>query len=83
MIRGNELVIRPARINTDGEFAEQIFADLISQGYSGNELLDRFRKVQSEMRPAVEAMIMEAKRGAASESEYETYDDIFEVEEKL
>ena len=29
-VRGNELVIRPARANTGGEFAEQILADLIA-----------------------------------------------------
>ena len=82
MVRGNELVIRPAKTNTGGEFAEQILADLISQGYSGTELLDRFKKAQKEIRPAVEAMLAEAERVADSESEYETYDDVFGVEEK-
>ena len=82
MVRGNELVIRPAKTNTGGEFAEQILADLISQGYSGTELLDRFKKAQKEIRPAVEAMLAEAERVADSESEYETYDDVFGAEEK-
>ncbi len=82
MVRGNELVIRPAKTNTGGEFAEQILADLISQGYSGTELLDRFKKAQKEVRSAVEAMLVEAERVAASESEYETYDDVFGTEEK-
>lgn len=82
MVRGNELVIRPVKANTGGEFAEQILADLISQGYSGNELLDRFKKTQKEMRPAVEAMLVEAKKAAASKSGYETYDDVFGTEEK-
>lgn len=52
MVRGNELVIRPAKTNTGGEFAEQILADLIAQGYSGNELLDHFKKAQGQVRPA-------------------------------
>lgn len=82
MVRGNELVIRPAKTNTGGEFAEQILADLISQGYSGTGLLDRFKKAQKEIRPAVEAMLAEAERVADSESEYETYDDVFGAEEK-
>ena len=82
MVRGNELVIRPAKTNTGGEFAEQILADLISQGYSGTELLDRFNKAQKEVRPAVEAMLAEAERVADSESGYETYDDVFGAEEK-
>ncbi len=82
MVRGNELVIRPVKANTGGEFAEQILADLISQGYGGNELLDRFKKTQKEVRPAVETMLVEAKKAAASESGCETYDDVFGTEEK-
>lgn len=82
MVRGNELVIRPVKTNTGGEFAEQILADLIAQGYSGNELLDRFKKAQGQMRPAVEAMMVEAERVAASESEYMSYEDVFDGEEK-
>ena len=82
MVRGNELVIRPAKTNTGGEFAEQILADLIAQGYSGNELLDHFKEAQGQVRPAVEAMIVEAEHVAASESEYMSYEDVFDGEEK-
>lgn len=82
MIRGNELVLRPVKTNTGGEFAEQILEDLIIQGYSGKELLDRFKAEQKKIRPAVEAMIMEAERAAASESDFFTYEDIFVAEEK-
>lgn len=82
MVRGNELVIRPAKTNTGGEFAEQILADLISQGYSGTELLERFKKAQKEVRPAVEAMLAEAERAADAGLGYETYDNVFGVEEK-
>ena len=58
MVRGNELVIRPVKTNTGGEFAEQILEDLVAQGYSGMELLERFKKAQKEVRPAVEAMLI-------------------------
>lgn len=81
IVRGNELVIRPAKTNTGGEFSEQILADLISQGYSGNELLDRFKKAQKKIRPAVEEMRIKAKQAAFSESRYETYDDVFDTED--
>ncbi len=77
MVRGNELVIRPVKTNTGGEFAEQILEDLVAQGYSGMELLERFKKAQKEVRPAVEAMLMEAERVADSESEYASYGDVF------
>ena len=83
MVRGNELVIRPAKTNTGGEFAEQILADLIEQGYSSKELLQHFKQAQSQVRPAVEKMIGEAERVAFSESEYVSYEDVFGKEEKI
>lgn len=77
MVRGNELVIRPARTNSSGEFAEQILSDLIAQGYSGEDLLARFKIAQRKVRPAVEEMLAEAKQVAASKSEFATYEDVF------
>lgn len=81
MVRGNELVIRPARADAGGEFAEQILTDLIAQGYGGEELLAAFKKAQKEVRPAVEAMLTEAGRAARSEAEYAAYEDVFGTEE--
>ncbi len=81
-VRGNELVIRPARNNAGGEFAEQILEDLISRGYNGNDLLERFKKEQRQVRPAVEAMLAEAERVASSESGYITCEDVFGSEEE-
>ena len=81
IVRGNELVIRPARTNAGGEFAEQILADLIAQGLSGNELLTQFKAKQAQVRPAVEAMIAEADEVALGNGEYSTYNDIFASEE--
>ncbi len=82
MVRGNELIIRPVKTNTGGEFAEQILADLIGQGYSGNELLEHFKQAQRQVRPAIEEMIREAERAAVSESEYESYEDVFGEEKE-
>ena len=81
VIRGNELVIRHARMPSGGEFAEQILADLVSRGLSGNELLAEFKKTQAKVRPAVEAMIAEAENVALGKGEYSTYEDIFDTEE--
>ena len=81
-VRGNELVIRPARASTGGEFAEQILADLIAQGYSGNELLEHFKKAQGQRRPAVEEMLVEAGQAASSKSGHITYEDVFGMEEE-
>lgn len=77
VVRGNELVLRPVKEYSGGEFAEQILADLIAEGYSGNDLLVRFRQAQREVRPAVEQMLADAEKVAVGEKEYESYEDVF------
>ena len=69
-------------VKTEAEFAEQIMVDLIAQGYSGNDLLEHFKKEVSQIRPAVEAMLEEVKRVAVSGSEYVSYEDVFGKVEK-
>ncbi|MCM1328606.1 MAG: AbrB/MazE/SpoVT family DNA-binding domain-containing protein [Ruminococcus sp.] len=82
MLRGNELVIRPAKETAGGEFAEQILADLIKQGLSGEELLSRFKEMQARVRPAVEKMISAAEDAAEGTGEYFSYEDVFDAEGK-
>jgi 5'-deoxynucleotidase YfbR-like HD superfamily hydrolase len=60
ILRDSELVIRPVTDQGSGEFAEEILKDLIDQGYSGEELLTRFKEQRIKLRPAVERMIEEA-----------------------
>ena len=76
-IRDGALVIRPARIEASGEFAEEILADLIEQGYSGRELLEKFKETQAKVRPAVEAMLTEAHKIATGELKGASYQDVF------
>ncbi len=83
ILRNNELVIRPAREQSGGEFSEMILADLIDKGLSGEELLSEFKKAQKAVRPAVEAMIADAEQVASGEdTNYMTYDDLFGSEEE-
>ncbi len=82
LFRGNEIVIRPVRIATGGEFAEQILTDLVAQGLSGEELLTEFKRRQAQIRPAVEAMIGDAENVAQGKGEYATYEDVFGEEEE-
>ena len=81
IVRGNELVIRPVRMHSDGAFAEQILAELVAEGLSGDALLTEFRKRQAKVRPAVEAIIIEADNAALGNGAYDTYDNIFGAEE--
>ena len=81
-IKGDDyLILRPATSVSGGEFAEQILADLIAEGYSGSDLLDEFKTRQARVRPAIKALLEEAKAVAHGEGEYSTYDDIFGTEE--
>ena len=79
IMRGNELVIRPVKANIGGEFAEYILADLIKQGYSGNDLLQRFKKAQKQIRPAIEEMLVEAEQIASLDTGYISYNYIFDT----
>lgn len=61
---------------------EQILADLISRGYSGNDLLERFKKAQRQIRPAVEVILVEAEQVASSASGHISYEDVFGIEDE-
>ncbi len=64
------------------EFAEQIILNLINQGYSGNDLRGHLKEEVSQIRPAMEAILAEAKRVAVSESRYASHGDVLDgVEE--
>lgn len=43
ILRDGELVIRPARVNSDGKFMEDIIKDLFAEGFSGEEFLSEFK----------------------------------------
>ena len=81
MIEGNKLVIIPVADVSGGEFAEQILAELISEGITGEELLAEFKRRQRLVRPAVERMLDAAKDAALGKGEFMTYEDVFGGEE--
>jgi bifunctional DNA-binding transcriptional regulator/antitoxin component of YhaV-PrlF toxin-antitoxin module len=81
VMRGDELVIRPVKTISGGEFAEQILTDLIAEGLSGEALLSRFKEKQAQIRPAVEAMLSDAEEVAEGKGDFETYDDVFGTED--
>jgi bifunctional DNA-binding transcriptional regulator/antitoxin component of YhaV-PrlF toxin-antitoxin module len=77
VMKGGELVIRPVKTVSGGEFAEQILEDLIKEGLSGEALLSEFKERQAQIRPAVESMLSEAEAVAEGKSDFATYDDVF------
>jgi bifunctional DNA-binding transcriptional regulator/antitoxin component of YhaV-PrlF toxin-antitoxin module len=81
IMRGDELIIRPVKTISGGEFAEQILAELITEGLSGEELLCRFKEKQAQIRPAVEAMMSDAEQVAEGKGDFATYADVFGTED--
>lgn len=81
VMRGDELIIRPVKTVSGGEFAEQILEELIAEGLSGEALLSRFKDKQAQIRPAVEAMLSDAEDVAEGKGDFATYDDVFGTEE--
>jgi len=78
-MQDNQIIIRPAQ--DSGEFDEQILADLISQGFSGEELLTKFKEYRRKIRPAVERLLDDADKAARGEGEYSTLADLFEEDD--
>ena len=74
------LLIRPVRVAGGSEFSEQIFADLISQGYEGQELLKKFKEYSKAVRPAVKKMLKENEAFARSGEGRMSISDLFGTE---
>ena len=79
-LKDGALIIRPVRQN-GGEFAEQILADLLAQGYQGDELLAKLKEAQSKVRPAVERMIQEADAFAMKKDGGVSLEELFDAED--
>ena len=59
ILQEDGLLIRPVRTAGGGEFSEQILADLISQGFEGSILLEKFKEYSKAVRPAVRKLLDE------------------------
>ena len=80
ILKDGELIIKPVK-NNGGEFAEEILADLLAQGYAGDELLAQFKAAQSKVRPAVEKLIDEADKLAMKKDGAISFEELFDSEE--
>jgi len=80
-LRENEIVIRPLQESLE-EFSEEILAELISKGYSGEELLSKFREMRRKIRPAIDSMIKEADEIAEGKRKSLSLAEVFSEEGK-
>jgi len=79
-VQNNSIVIRPVH-DSSAEFDEQILADLIGQGFSGQTLLKKFKEMRKQIRPAVESLISDANKAAKGNADFSTYEDVFGSED--
>lgn len=78
---GENMIVSAVKPESSGEFAEEILADLIAQGYQGSELMEKFRTMNRSIRTAASRIIEEADRIAAGEAPYATMADVFGEED--
>lgn len=80
----NMLIFLPVK-REDSVFAEEILAELIQQGYTGETLLAEFKRINRQIRPAVEQIIQEADAlaKAASENYVDRTDEIFGSDDEV
>jgi bifunctional DNA-binding transcriptional regulator/antitoxin component of YhaV-PrlF toxin-antitoxin module len=76
ILQDGGIFIRPLR-NESSDFSEEILADLVAQGFSGQELLARFKEQTKKVRPAVQRLIDEADEVAKSGSGKKSVNDLF------
>jgi hypothetical protein len=81
ILQDDGLLIRPLRDTSVGEFSEQILADLISQGYQGQELLEKFKLYSKAVRPAVLKMIEESEKYTSNGKGRIPMEELFGAEE--
>ena len=70
------IVIRPLA-NPDEGFTMEILKDLVSQGYSGDELLTKFAEQRKNINKAIGILINEADEIAAGKRKGATTEEIF------
>ena len=76
ILTDNAVVLRPFSSSGD-EFTMEILRDLVSQGYSGDELLARFAERRVQIKKAISVLIDEADEIAEGKLKGATTKDIF------
>jgi len=81
ILQNHSIVISPLKENPGSGFSEQILTDLVAQGYSGQELLIKFKDMSRKIAPAVGKLIIEADGIAKGEAKSATMADVFGTED--
>lgn len=79
-LKDGALVIRPLK-REPSEFSVEILKDLVSQGYTGDDLIKAFETQSKHIKKAVTKILVEANAIASGEQESESFEDIFASED--
>ena len=72
----DSIILRPLTTSDDG-FTMEILKDLVSQGYSGDELLVKFTEQRENIKKAIGLLIEEADEIVEGKRQSATTEDIF------
>ncbi len=76
LLEDGKIIIQPLH-RGPSEFSVEILKDLVSQGYSGNELVKQFETQNKNIKKAVTNMLKEADAIAGGEKPGATLDEVF------
>jgi len=80
IMQDDGILIRPVRMAGGSDFSEQILADLISHGYEGQELLEKFKEYTKAVRPAVIKLLADNEAFARSGEGRIPMNELFKTE---
>lgn len=80
LLEDGKIIIQPLHRGSS-EFSVEILRDLVSQGYSGDELVKQFESQNNNIKGAVTNILEEADAIAAGEKPAASFDEIFGSED--
>ncbi|MCL2200133.1 MAG: AbrB/MazE/SpoVT family DNA-binding domain-containing protein [Defluviitaleaceae bacterium] len=76
VLTNGAIVIRPLS-TSDDNFTMEILKDLVSQGYNGNELIEKFAEQRQKIKTAIAELIEEADEISEGKRKSATTEEIF------
>lgn len=77
-VKDQYILIRPVKEHANSDqYADLILADLIKEGYQGDELLAKFREKQTGLREAVQHLIHESHKAAQQRDNDDQTQELF------
>ena len=80
LLEDGKIIIQPLLRESNG-FSVEILRDLVSQGYSGDELVKQFETQSKNIKRAVTNILEEADAIAAGEKPAASFEEIFDSED--